>query len=227
MRFTFVCFVVVFVFAACQLNTKPNRLTPKTICYLALGDSYTIGESVDEKYRWPKQLCAQLSTSTSIVESTIVAKTGWRTDQLLQSANKRIENKQYDIVSLLIGVNNEYQGEDPAGFEPKFRACLSFAIKHCKTGKAGVFVMSIPDYGFTPFGILNQGKISARIAAYNAICQSVSESEGVKFINITPISQKGISIPNLVAPDGLHPSGKQYKLWVDEIVKNFNLDHIK
>ncbi|MDX1349372.1 MAG: SGNH/GDSL hydrolase family protein [Putridiphycobacter sp.] len=224
MRFTFVCFAVVFVSAACQLNTKPKRLTPKTISYLALGDSYTIGESVDEKYRWPKQLCAQLSTSTSIVESTIVAKTGWRTDQLLQSANKRIDNKQYDIVSLLIGVNNEYQGEDPARYEPKFRACLSFAIKHCKTGKNGVFVVSIPDYGFTPFGAPNQMKISERIAKYNSICKSVSNEEGIMFINITPISQLGTSQPDLVATDGLHPSAKQYKLWVNEIMEYLNFE---
>ncbi|MFD1553825.1 hypothetical protein DNU06_09445 [Putridiphycobacter roseus] len=195
-----------------------NSTTPLT--YLALGDSYTIGESVAKNERWPIQLAEQLNqTGWTISAPTIIAKTGWRTDELLKATNE-IEGKKYDIVSLLIGVNNEYQQEDPSQFESKFKACLNRAISHSEKGKAGVFVVSIPDYGYTPFGKSNLENISKRLAAYNATCKSICLSEGILFIDITPISQNGLVQPDLVAKDGLHPSAKQYGLWVEKIKLN-------
>ena len=191
-----------------------NNNNTTTYTYLALCDSYTIGESVDSNERWPMQLAVQLNKMGLLVSTpTIIAKTGWRTDQLLK-ASKKIQNEKFDLVSLLIGVNNEYQQEDPKTFENKFRACLKKAIAHSKKGKKGVFVISIPDYGYTPFGKPNMAKISKRLAMYNQTCQTVCETEGILFIDITPLSKEGLAQPDLVALDGLHPSGKQYELWV-------------
>ncbi|MFK8045039.1 MAG: SGNH/GDSL hydrolase family protein [Crocinitomicaceae bacterium] len=189
------------------------------LSYLALGDSYTIGESVSESERWPNQLESRLINDSTGISTEIIAKTGWRTDNLLSAAEDQLTDEKFDIVSLLIGVNNEFQGEDPNDFEQKFRTCLNFAIKHSKKGKDGVFIVSIPDYGYTPYGQSNQKSISERLAQYNAICKSVAETEGILFIDITPISQNGLIQPELVASDGLHPSGTQYGLWADLMVE--------
>ena len=196
-------------------NEEPNEIEDSVVYYLALGDSYTIGQSVSPDSSWPKQLDAKLFTEGSNIITKIIAQTGWRTDNLINAANAELTDEMYDIVSLLIGVNNEYQGQDPAGFEPKFRDCLDLAIMHCKTGKEGVFIVSIPDYGYTPFGQSNQQNISARLAEYNAICESVAMAENIPFINITPISEEGLNDPSLVASDGLHPSAIQYGLWIE------------
>ncbi len=204
------------VLTACAENiSRPKKGTIKALSYLALGDSYTIGESVKTNERWPIQLEKLILSKGTKLNTTIIAKTGWRTDNLLNAANEQISNQKFDLVSLLIGVNNEYQGQSPDGFETKFRACLDFAVSHSKKGKSGVFIVSIPDYGFTPYGKPNQKKISTRLTKYNNICKSVAEDEGIVFIDITPISQDGLKNSSLVASDGLHPSGKQYALWVN------------
>ncbi|MFK8038535.1 MAG: SGNH/GDSL hydrolase family protein [Crocinitomicaceae bacterium] len=201
----------------CSSITKSNK---QQLTYLALGDSYTIGESVNENERWPLQLAAALNNEGVNLDTKIIAKTGWRTDNLLQTAKKKLRDEKFDLVSLLIGVNNEYQGESANGFEAKFRACLDYAVTRSKKGKAGVFIVTIPDYGYTPFGKRNRKKISKRLEAYNSICKSVAKTEGVLCVDITPISQNGLIDTDLVADDGLHPSSKQYKLWVEEILKN-------
>lgn len=214
-----VLFLVSFLLlASCSTNLQQSvsyELTEDKLTYLALGDSYTIGESVLESERWPLQLADAIGKNNQQFKTEIIATTGWRTDQLLLAAEKQLAARKFDLVSLLIGVNNEYQGEKSSRFEPKFRSCLNQAISHSVSGKNGVFVLSIPDYGFTPFGKPNQKKISDRIKSYNAICKSVCASENILFIDITLISQKGLLKPNLVAFDGLHPSGIQYKLWVE------------
>jgi len=205
-------------FMESQVNYLLSKSTAETekMTYLALGDSYTIGESVAEKERWPVILADELNRKGIVIEKPkIIAKTGWRTDQLLETAKKEIGSIKYDFVSLLIGVNNEFQGRSVASFEPEFTACLDYAIQHCATGKSGVFVLSIPDYGFTPYGHSNRLKISKRIDAYNAICKRISEQKNVRYYDITELSRLGFIQPDLVANDGLHPSGKQYKLWVE------------
>lgn len=186
--------------------------------YLALGDSYTIGESVEEKERWPNQLVKSLSKNGYTNDTLItIAQTGWRTDQMLNAAKTQLQDAaQFDLVSLLIGVNNEFQGRTPSSFKSEFKACLDYAIKKCKNGKSGVFVLSIPDYGYTPFGKSRQKSISKRLDAYNAICQSVCKQEKVRFIDITPLSRRGLQQKDLVAADGLHPSAQQYALWVEK-----------
>jgi len=184
-----------------------------------LGDSYTICESIDTNRQWPKQLVNQLNAKDVKIElSKIIAKTGWRTDDMMKAAKKEVKKNKYDLVSLLIGVNNEYQGWDPIKFKPEFEDCLDYAIEHCSKGKAGVFVVSIPDYGYTPFGAKKQQIISARLDLYNLICKNVAKEKGVAFYDITPISRQDRTDKTLVAKDGLHPSANQYQLWVNSFV---------
>lgn len=181
--------------------------------FLALGDSYTIGESVTESERWPTQLAAKLKFS----EPRIIATTGWRTDELKEAIETAALKPEYDLVSLLIGVNNQYQGKPIAVYEREFEELLQTSIKLARNKKEKVFVVSIPDYGYTPFGKPKQEKISDELDQYNASNKRITEKFGVTYINITGISRKGFDDPDLVATDGLHPSGKMYTQWVQLI----------
>ncbi|HYF66679.1 MAG TPA: SGNH/GDSL hydrolase family protein [Ohtaekwangia sp.] len=189
--------------------------------FLALGDSYTIGESVDETQRWPVLLTNHLKTKGIACETpTIIAKTGWRTDELKEAVLEANLSSDYDLVSLLIGVNNQYQGKSAASYEPEFEELLQLAIQLGGGQKAHVIVISIPDYGYTPFGRHNQTPISKGIDAFNDVNKRIAEKYSIVYIDITDISQEGLSDPKLIATDGLHPSGKMYQRWVDRI-KNF------
>ena len=183
----------------------------KEFKYLALGDSYTIGESVSEQDRWPNQLAARLNISNP----KIIATTGWRTDDLvgaIKSANLKAE---YDLVSLLIGVNNQYQGKSAKQYEVEFEGLLKTAIHLAKGKSKNVFVVSIPDYGFTPYGKPKQELITTQINEFNKINKRITARYKVTYFNITEISRRGLQEPELVAGDGLHPSGEMYTLWVD------------
>lgn len=191
----------------------------KEFKYLALGDSYTIGESVAEADRWPNQLAQKLK----IPNPTIIATTGWRTDDLngaIQSANLKNE---YDLVSLLIGVNNQYQGKSAVRYEIEFEDLLKTAIQLAKGKSKNVFVVSIPDYGYTPFGKPKQEIITPQIDEFNQINKRIADKYQIAYFNITGISRKGLDDPTLVAADGLHPSGKMYTLWVDLISKGLRV----
>lgn len=181
--------------------------------FLALGDSYTIGESVAESERWPNQLAAKLK----IKQPRIIATTGWRTDNLKDAIEAAQLQPEYDLVSLLIGVNNQYQGKPIEVYECEFEELLLTSIKLAKGKKKNVFIVSIPDYGYTPFGRAKQEKISAELDQYNAISKRIASKYGVNYFYITDISRKGLEDPELVAGDGLHPSGKMYAQWVEVI----------
>lgn len=193
--------------------------TPETIKYLALGDSYTIGQSVPEDERWPVQLAAKINEESDEVQVSdpfIIATTGWTTANLSDGMDAlMIDTAQFDLVSLLIGVNNQYQGLSLDAYEVEYEVLLERAIALAGGNAGRVFVVSIPDYGYTPFGEPNQETISAELAEFNAACQSITEEHGVAHYNITPISQQWPDVPDLVAPDNLHPSGTQYGLWVE------------
>lgn len=187
--------------------------------YLALGDSYTIGQSVEESDRFPVQLVSELTKRKVAFQSPeIIARTGWRTDELITAIAQADLKTQYDLVTLLIGVNNEFQGESSAEFEKDFKELCKSSIRLAGGMKNAVYVLSIPDYGYTPFGRRNQEQVSIRINEYNEIVRAVSKSFGIQFIDITTISRKGLKETELVAIDGLHPSGKMYAEWVKEIV---------
>jgi len=189
--------------------------------YLALGDSYTIGESVPESERWPVQLSEALRKKGRDLEAPrIIATTGWRTDNLANAINIAKLKEEYGMVSLLIGVNNQYQGKPVAQFIKEFEELLQTAIRLAGGKEENVFVVSIPDYGYTPFGKPKQEKISKELDEYNNISREITKKYDVKYFYITDISRKGFEDPALVAEDGLHPSGKQYGQWVDLIVKD-------
>lgn len=191
-----------------------------SISYLALGDSYTIGEGVAENQRWPVLLVQKLEEANIDVEKLeIIARTGWTTGKLQEAINSKDFDESFDLVSLLIGVNNQYQGRSLEEFKKEFFELLKTATELAGGRKENVFVLSIPDYSVTPFA---QGsktkKIAEEIRAFNSAKEEIAKQYGVGFFNITPISQKAKDDPELLAPDGLHPSGKMYSQWVELIL---------
>jgi lysophospholipase L1-like esterase len=186
--------------------------------YLALGDSYTIGEDVPTDARWPMQLVATLRQhGVAIDDPRIVAVTGWTTDELSVGMDQADLMPAYDLVSLLIGVNNQYRGRSADDYRGEFRGLLGRAIALAGDRHARVVVVSIPDWGVTPFGQAS-GRDLVRIAeeldAFNAIARGEAVQAGARFVNITGLSRTHAA---LVAPDGLHPSGAQYTLWTEAI----------
>ena len=213
-RITFVILLsLASVFMKAQQSMPANK-------YLALGDSYTIGESVAERDRWPNQLVDSLrQRGIEYGKPTIIATTGWRTDDLKRAVTAAHLKNEYGLVSLLIGVNNQYQGKPPDRYAVEFEDLLKTAIQLAGGKKENVFVVSIPDYGYTPFGKPKQSVITPAIDEFNAMNKRITQEHGVKYVNITDISRKGLDLHDLVAPDGLHPSGKMYALWVERILE--------
>lgn len=182
--------------------------------YLALGDSYTIGESVSAKDRFPSQLAAVLSGEAIPVGTPdIIATTGWTTGNLLSALANNPPASNFDIVTLLIGVNNQYQGRPLLEYKTEFETLLKQAITYAGNQKKHVFVLSIPDYSVTPFAAnSDRAKIAREIDEFNAAARQICTAYEISFIDITGISRE--NDPALTAGDGLHPSGKQYQRWV-------------
>jgi len=190
--------------------------------YLALGDSYTIGEAVAESERWPNQLVKALEEKNIFYQQPrIIATTGWRTDNLMEAIDAAGLKNEYALVSLLIGVNNQYQGKPLEQYKMEFTVLLNRAVQLAAGKKENVFVVSIPDYGFTPFGEAKQADISPAIDAFNEANRSITAQHGIRYVNITDISRQGLLLPAYVAPDQLHPSGAMYKKWVERLVEIF------
>lgn len=191
-----------------------------SIQYLALGDSYTIGQGVTESERWPVQLSQRIEEETGfLVKWEIIAQTGWTTSNLLSAIDSyQLDSAQYNLVSLLIGVNNQFQGKPFSLYETEFDSLLHFAIEIAGE-KGKVFVVSIPDYGVTPFGSSNSEKIAREIDEYNEYAKSVCNDAGIPFIDITSISRELGSSTGALASDNLHPSGYQYSIWTDRILQ--------
>lgn len=188
--------------------------------YLALGDSYTIGESVAVSDRWPVELVSRLrKKGLEFEEPDIIAVTGWTTDELINAIEQKDPSEDYDLVTLLIGVNNQYRGYPFKQYTAEFELLLKTAIKHGQGQSSNVFVVSIPDYGVTPFAQeKDPDKIGREIDAYNSEAEKTCRKYLVPFINITNISKTALNDPELTADDNLHPSGKMYRMWVDEIL---------
>ncbi len=194
--------------------TPTSVSSNSTMRYLALGDSYTIGESVPEAERWSNQLADLLKQNGYQVETTIIARTGWTTAELWQGIQQTEISPPYDMVSLLIGVNNQYRGYSKEEYRQEFTFLLNKAIEYAGGNKNKVFVVSIPDWGVTPFA---QGrdaeKIAQEIDAFNQINKEEAEKLGVAYVDVTPVSRQAVYDADLIAPDGLHPSGKMYAEW--------------
>jgi lysophospholipase L1-like esterase len=187
--------------------------------YLALGDSYTIGESVLAEERWPNQLAKSLQSDGIQVEVTIIARTGWTTLELWQGIQAQEIQPPYDLVSLLIGVNNQYRGYDLNEYRDQFHFLLNQSIEYAGGNVNRVAVLSVPDWGVTPFAANRDGgQIAKEIDEFNLANRGLSEKAGVHYVDVTPISRQAINDSELIAADGLHPSGKMYALWAEIVL---------
>lgn len=189
--------------------------------FLALGDSYTIGEGVPATSRWPAVVVQQLrSDGIHIDDPEIIAVTGWTTDELAAGMDAATFAPPYDLVTLLIGVNNHYRGRDAGNYHTQFASLLERAVA-LAGGKAGqVLVVSIPDWGVTRFARTenrNSARIAAELNAFNADAQAQAGARGAHWVDITPTSRRCGDAPDMLAEDGLHPSGAQYALWAKHI----------
>lgn len=203
-------------------ETTPTNTSPKNIKYLALGDSYTIGQSVCESCRFPEQLKEELKNklSNNSYSLDIIARTGWTTANLIAAINQQKLNSDYDLVTLLIGVNNQYQGVRFSVYEKEFPDLVQKSIAFAKGDKTRLIVVSIPDYAYTPFGQSygNPTSISIEIDQYNTFARRYCSDNGIVFIDITNITRNGLNNPKLVANDGLHPSEAAYSLFTEQLL---------
>ncbi|HEX9460291.1 MAG TPA: SGNH/GDSL hydrolase family protein [Thermoanaerobaculia bacterium] len=188
--------------------------------FLALGDSYTIGESVAVSERWPVELARQLrKNGIDIADPQIIAKTGWTTDELSSAIDAAKPTGPYALVTLLIGVNNQYRGRDAEQYRKEFAALLRRAIAFAGGNPKRVVVVSIPDWGVTPYATgRDRTKIAAEIDRFNAINAAETKRAGARYADVTPVSRHAATEATLVAPDGLHPSAKMYSQWITVIL---------
>jgi lysophospholipase L1-like esterase len=188
--------------------------------FLALGDSYTVGEGVAEDERWPVQLAAMLrARGAQTDEPLIVAKTGWTTDELIQGIDNATPEGTFALVSLLIGVNNQFRGRAIEEYRTQFGELLARAIAFAGGKADHVIVLSIPDWGATPFAAgRDRLKIGREIDAFNAVNLDEALRAGAHYVDVTPSSRLALSDASLVASDGLHPSGKMYRVWAEAVL---------
>ncbi|MFN4248720.1 MAG: SGNH/GDSL hydrolase family protein [Flavipsychrobacter sp.] len=188
--------------------------------YLALGDSYTIGELVPAAENFPHQLATMLNAQgINVTEPVIIATTGWTTDELAAAIKERNIHDTFSFVTLLIGVNNQYRGRDLDNYRQEYTQLLDTAIRYANGHVNNVFVLSIPDWGVTPFA---EGRDRAQIAkdidAYNAACKDITLAHKCHYLDITDSTRKNGTTPAYLAEDGLHPSGKEYKIWAERLL---------
>lgn len=201
---------------------------------LALGDSYTKGQSVVWEQNYPNQLKDSLRKAGIDVSGLRnIAQTGWRSDQLQSAidaaANQDIKDSSFSLVLLCIGVNDQYQGKNIDGYATNFEKLLQYAITRAGQKKERVMVLSIPDWAYTPYAqnfSSNPSNISVEIDAFNKTNKQITDNYNITYVNVTPVSRQGLARPELVATDGLHPSAIQYSLWVHQILP-FALDALK
>tara|TARA_Y100001935_G_scaffold10685_1_gene8339 strand:+ start:590 stop:1261 length:672 start_codon:yes stop_codon:yes gene_type:complete len=206
-------FFIIILFISCSTEEKYSN---KKLNYLALGDSYTVGEGVKYENSFPVQLVNDLKFDGIKIDSiNIIAKTGWTTSKLIDSLST-YNNKKYDLVTLLIGVNNQYRDLNISDYIVEFENLLLRSISYSKN--SNVFVLSIPDYGVTPFAVdMDREKISKEIDEYNRINKEISKKYNIEYFNVTDISRLAEFDSTLLTNDKLHPSKKMYKMWVNEL----------
>ncbi len=184
--------------------------------WLALGDSYTIGQSVDNSLRYPAQATALLKAGgVNMTDPEYIATTGWTTNDLINAINLKNPKGPYDIVTLLIGVNDQYQHLDTGAYRKNFTQLLQTSIQLAGNNISHVFVLSIPDYGVTPFGASDSANIRKQIDQFNNINKQITLALRVSYTDITPASRLAKNDASLIAGDGLHPSGTQYAAWAN------------
>ncbi|MCW3092748.1 MAG: lysophospholipase and related esterase [Ferruginibacter sp.] len=232
MRILLIPFIILQLASSCKKEAEPhyvsNPVTPPVAAdtttlktYLALGDSYTIGQSVAIADRFPVQTVEYLGIGgIKFSDPEIIAQTGWTTGDLLSRLSSAAPIKpSYDIVTLLIGVNNQYQHRSPQEYTDQFSTLLIKSIQYAGNKKTRVFVLSIPDYSVTPYASgSDKASIAREIDSFNVINKTISTQMAVNYVDITPASRLAANDRTLIATDGLHPSGLQYKLWAEVFV---------
>jgi lysophospholipase L1-like esterase len=193
-------------------SSRPGPLT-----FLALGDSYTVGAGVAEAERWPNQLADLLrAEGLDVADPVIVARTGWTTRDLAAALDRESPQGSYDLVSLLIGVNNQYRGLAAEDYRVEFAALLDRAIALADGEPGRVLVLSIPDWGAAPFAEgEDRSQITIEVDRFNAISRAEAERRGARYVDVTPISRQAATDPSLLADDDIHPSGAMYARWAE------------
>ena len=220
-RIIFTVILLTIIISGCNSEEAEDLIImpQESLSYLALGDSYTIGQGVPVEDRYPVQLQDSLKKAGIPLDSLlIIARTGWTTNELSNGIDNTEVFPPYDLVTLLIGVNNQFRGRSLENYREEFVILLNRAIEFAGNDKSRVVVLSIPDWGVTPFAQgRDREKIAQEIDAFNEVNREESEKAEVAWIDVTAISRKAAERPELLAGDGLHPSGIIYKLWVDEL----------
>jgi lysophospholipase L1-like esterase len=211
---------VLLVYCATRKGSPSMAVQPAYVGklrFLALGDSYTIGESVEPSERWPTQLAARMrGDGIDLSDPVIIARTGWTTGDLLAAMDQAKLTGKFDLVMLLIGVNNQFQGRSEEEYRQQFSELLTRAVGLAGGNVGHVVVLSIPDWSVMPFGRnFDVKRMSGEIDRFNAICREESIGAGVGYVDVTAASRGATTRPGLVAGDGLHPSGEQYGEWVE------------
>ncbi len=222
---------VINLFFSCRPEEQPPQIGPPlfardTVAILALGDSYTKGQGIDWTTNFPNQLKDSLMATNLTSEPTeplVIAQTGWRTDQLLAAYQNQadVQTRTFDLVTLCIGVNNQFQKRDPEEYRIELEELLQEAIERAGNRPERVLVISIPDWGFTPFGQNYPGfggpsGITAEIDQWNEMKRNTALQAGTSYVFVTDLSRKGLEQPDWVAADGLHPSALQYSAWLSQ-----------
>ena len=222
-------FKLTLIFATlfgCSQDSNTDQMEDSTLTYLALGDSYTIGESVEEDQRYPNQLIPLLDRSPLWEKPRIIARTGWTVDELDAGINAATNiSASYDLVTLLIGVNNQFRGRSVDDYAVDFEKMLLRAIGFAGDLPNHVVVLSIPDWGVTPFATsrgTDKEKNAAEIDAYNQKKKEICDKYGVAYIDITEEYRVKGALPEGVASDGLHPSGAIYADWAEKLAEKVN-----
>ena len=202
------------------LVVEDNLNTPRESPYsfIALGDSYTIGEGVNEDERWPNQFVdVAYESGVDFDQPMIIAETGWKTYDLLNAINQTNFTKKYDYISLLIGVNNQFNSRPIDEFEEDLNKLMD-EMKRIKKNDGSIIIISIPDWGYTPFGeSSDMSDISEQINLFNSSLRKFATTNGLKYVDVTEISRRGINEPDLITNDNLHPSGIMYLEWAKKI----------
>ena len=205
-------------------NNNKNFISPNNESYsfLALGDSYTVGEGVSYEESWPSQFVDYaLDRGIDFKNPELIAQTGWKTYDLLDAIKSSNLSVKYDFISLLIGVNNQFNSRPLSEFEDDLNEILK-EINYLKKGNSKVIVISIPDWGYSPYGSsYDRERISDEIDQFNNILKKISEQNNLNFVDVTQISRLAIKEPNLIAEDKLHPSGLMYLEWVEKIYESW------
>ena len=200
------------------LEDKLNTQRGNPYSFIALGDSYTIGEGVNEDERWPNQFVdVAYENGVDFDQPMIIAETGWKTYDLLNAINQTNFTKKYDYISLLIGVNNQFNSRPIDEFEEDLNKLMD-EMKRIKKNDGSIIIISIPDWGYTPFGeSSDMSDISEQINLFNSSLRKFASTNGLKYVDVTEISRRGINEPDLITNDNLHPSGIMYLEWAKKI----------